>query len=281
MAVNILYSIIIGLVQGISEWLPISSKTQVLFTSYVLLHFPLAVAYAFGLFMEIGSTGSATLYFRREVVAVFRDRILFKFVLIVTVVTAIIAVPLYVLAEKVLVSSPYPLGIPMVILGIVLIADSLLIWRSRQKTAFKINNVRDVSLRNMILIGIAQGLAALPGVSRSGDTVSTMLLLGVKPETAFRLSYLVYIPASIGAFLVSLIFTRAEVKVALGQLDIYGLALAIAIAFLTGLVVIRYLLRFAKNNTIYIVTLTLGIIAIVFGIIISFYVLPSGSGSLL
>jgi undecaprenyl-diphosphatase len=277
MAVSILYSIIIGLVQGISEWLPISSKTQVLFTSTVLLGFPLAVAYAFGLFMEIGSTGSAIIYFRREVVAIFRDIVLFKFVLIVTLVTGLIAVPLYLFAENLLVTSPYPLGIPMIILGVALIADSLLIWRSKQKTVFRVNNVRDLKLREILLIGIAQGLSALPGVSRSGATISTMLMLGIKPETAFRLSYLVYIPASLGAFLASLVLTKSQVSVAVSQLDVYGLAIAIVVAFLTGLIVIRYLLRFAKNNSIYIVTLTFGILAIVFGIIISFYVLPAGA----
>lgn len=276
MAASILDSIIIGLVQGVSEWLPISSKTQVLFASTVLLGFPLAVAYAFGLFMEIGSTGSAVIYFRREVAAVFRDRILLRFVVIVTVVTGIIAVPLYVFAEKILISSPYPIGIPMIVLGIALIGDSLLIWRSRQKLVFRVTNVRDVTMRDMLLIGIAQGLAALPGVSRSGATISTMLMLGIKPETAFRLSYLVYIPASLGAFAASIILTRDEVRSAVSQLDIYGLAIAIVVAFLTGLVMIRYLLRFAKNNTIYIVTLTFGILAIVFGIIISFYILPAG-----
>jgi undecaprenyl-diphosphatase len=278
MAVNILYAIIIGLVQGTSEWLPISSKTQVLFASTVLLGFSPAVAYAFGLFMEIGSTGSAVIYFRREVTALFHDRILFKFVLIVTLVTAGIAIPLYVLAEKTLETSPYPLGIPMIILGFALIADSLLIWRSRQETKFRVNSVRELNVRDMLLIGIAQGLAALPGVSRSGATVSTMLILGIKPETAFRLSYVVYIPASIGAFLVSIILTKSQVQAAVTQLD-YGLIVAIAVAFLTGLVVIRYLLRFAKNNSIYIVTLAFGILAIAFGIIVSFYVLPSGGSS--
>src|SRR5487761_136911 len=211
MAFNLLYSVIIGIVQGISEWLPISSKTQVLFASTVLLGFPLAVAYAFGLFMEIGSTGSALVYFRREVVSVFRDWKLFKFLLLVTLVTGIVAVPLYVLADKVLTNSPYPIGIPMLILGAALIVDGLLIRKSRGVAKFKVNEVKDMSTKDTLLIGLAQGLAALPGVSRSGITVSAMLILGVKPETAFRLSYLAYIPASVGAFLASLLLTKQQV----------------------------------------------------------------------
>jgi len=61
--VNPLFAVILGLVQGVSEWLPVSSKTQVLFASSFLFSLPLAVAYAFGLFMEISSIGSAITYF--------------------------------------------------------------------------------------------------------------------------------------------------------------------------------------------------------------------------
>ena len=273
-----MYTALIGMVQGISEWLPISSKTQVLFVSTALLGFPLAVAYAFGLFMEIGSTGSALNYFRRDVISVFRDWQLFRFLLVVTIITAIIAVPLYVLADKVLATSPYPVGIPMLVLGAALIADSLLIWRSRLITAFKVNQVNDLKIRDILIIGLAQGLAALPGVSRSGMTVSAMLVLGVKPETAFRLSYLAYIPASLGAFAVSLLFTKEQVGIATAQLDMVGLAIAIVVAFVTGLIIIGLLLKFAKKNSIYIVTLTFGILAIIFGILVSFYGINPGVG---
>ncbi len=271
MVFNFLYSVIIGIVQGISEWLPISSKTQVLFTSNVLLGFPLAVAYSFGLFMEIGSTGSALVYFRRDVVRVFKDWKLFRFLLLVTLVTGIVAVPLYLLADKILTNSPYPIGIPMLILGAALIADSLLIRKSRLLTSFKVNEVRDLGTRHTLLIGLAQGLAALPGVSRSGATVSMMLILGVKPETAFRLSYLAYIPASVGAFLVSILLTKEQVAIAATTLDMFGLTVAIVAAFITGLVVIGLLLKFAKKNSIYIVTLTFGLLAIIFGILVSLY----------
>lgn len=278
MDINFLYSSIIGIVQGISEWLPISSKTQVLFASTVLLGFPLAVAYSFGLFMEIGSTGSALVYFRKEVITVFRDWKLFRFLLIVTLVTALIAVPLYLLADKVLATSPYPIGIPMLILGVALIVDAFLIRKSRLRERFKVSEVNDLSLRDTLLIGIAQGFAALPGVSRSGATVSAMLILGVKPETAFRLSYLAYIPASVGAFFVSLLLTKQQVGIATSELNMFGLAIAIAAAFITGLIVIGLLLRFAKKNSIYIVTFTFGILAIAFGILVSLYGINTGVG---
>src|SRR5712664_1599825 len=92
---NELAAVLLGLVQGISEWLPISIKTQVLFASSLLFSLPLAVAYPFGLFMEIGSLGSAIAYFRRDIWSLFHDRKLLVYLFVVTTFTAIVGVPLY------------------------------------------------------------------------------------------------------------------------------------------------------------------------------------------
>jgi Uncharacterized bacitracin resistance protein len=62
-----LYPIILGIIQGISEWLPISSKTQILIASNYLLNINPSIGYTFGLFMEIGTVLSALLYFRRDI----------------------------------------------------------------------------------------------------------------------------------------------------------------------------------------------------------------------
>src|SRR5207245_5310775 len=118
---NELYAILLGLVQGISEWLPISSKTQILFASTLLFSLPLAVAYAFGLFMEIGSIGSALVYFRRDIRSLFNDRRLLVYLIVVTIVTGLVSAPLYYLTDKVLTTSPYNIGIQLVLLGLLLL----------------------------------------------------------------------------------------------------------------------------------------------------------------
>jgi undecaprenyl-diphosphatase len=267
---NELYSVILGLVQGISEWLPISSKTQILFASTLLFSLPLAVAYAFGLFMEIGSVGSALVYFRRDIRSLFNDRGLVKYLLVVTIVTGLVGAPLYYLTDKVLSTSPYNIGIPMILLGLVLIGIGFYIRYSRTKPRLVIG-LEEMKLKNYILVGIAQGIAALPGVSRSGMTVSTMLLMGVKPEQAFRLSYLAYIPASIGAFFVTLLLSRSQVNTAIQVVEPAGILIAIATSALVGIVVISYLLKFAKKSRIYVVDFVLGAIALVLGIIATLY----------
>jgi undecaprenyl-diphosphatase len=267
---NELAAVLLGLVQGISEWLPISSKTQVLFASTLLFSLPLAVAYAFGLFMEIGSVGSAIVYFRRDIRSLFNDRRLIVYLIVVTAFTGIVGAPLYYLTDKILSTSPYNIGIPMVLLGLVLIGIGFYIRYSRTKPRL-VDGLQEMKLKNYVMIGIAQGIAALPGVSRSGMTVSTMLLMGVKPEQAFRLSYLAYIPASLGAFFVTLILSRSQVDTAIQVVEPTGILIAIATAAVVGIVVISYLLKFAKKSRIYMIDFVLGAIALVLGIIATLF----------
>jgi len=248
--------------------LPISSKTQILFASTFLFSLPLAVAYAFGLFMEIGSLGSAITYFRKDIWSLLHDRKLLVYLLVVTIFTGLVGLPLFYLTDKVLASNPYNIGIPMVILGLVLLATGFYIRYSRTKPK-QLSGLEEMKLKNYVIVGIAQGIAALPGVSRSGMTVSTMLLMGVKPEQAFRLSYLAYIPASLGAFFATLILSRAQVDTAIQAVDSTGVLIAIITAAILGLFVISYLLKFAKRSRIYIIDFFLGTIALIIGIIVT------------
>ena len=98
-------------------------------------------------------------------------------------------------------------------------------------------------------------------------TTSTMLLMGVKPEVAFRLSFLAYIPAAVGAFMATVLLSRAEVRIAIASINPAGVMIAIATAAVTGLLVISYLLRVAKHNKVYLINFALGLIALAIGLI--------------
>ncbi len=170
----------------------------------------------------------------------------------------------------------------MVLLGLVLIGIGFHIRYSRTKPRL-IVGLEEMKLKNYVMIGIAQGIAALPGLSRSGMTVSTMLLMGVKPEQAFRLSCLAYIPASLGAFFVTLLLSRSQVDTAHTAIQVVeptGILTAIAIAAVVGIVVISYLLKFAKTSRIYMIDFVLGAIALVVGIIATLFVTQSSSPAL-
>src|SRR4029077_2505981 len=118
--------------------------------------------------------------------------------------------------------------------------------------------------------GLAQGLAALPGVSRSGMTVSTLLFMGIDPKEAFKLSYLAYIPAAIGGLVTTILFSKSELTIALSNFDTVGISAAIVTSALIGIVAISALLRFAKRNDIWKVTLALGGLALIIGLVVAF-----------
>lgn len=273
--VQLFYSIILGIVQGVSEWLPISSKTQVLIASNALLNLTYQQAYTFGLFMEIGTTFAAIIYFRKELLILLKvirlqgsdeENKLFVFVATATIVTGIIAVPLYIIADSI---TGVAIGIPMIIIGLILLGDAIFIYYSRnvknqEKTVKKFS---DLTMKEYVLIGAVQGIAALPGVSRSGITTSTMLLMDIEPAECFRLSFLVGIFASIGAFGVTLLFSHTNIVSAISSLSLLGLLIAIITATIISLFLIDFLIKIAgKSEIIYLVS-ALGLIAISFGLL--------------
>lgn len=269
---NWLLGIVLGVVQGVSEWLPISSKTQVIIASTFLFGLSFSEAYAFGLFLEAGTFIAATYYFRREVWRVLRalvgkgdeeGRLLLKFLVVVTAFTALVGVVIYKSVSET-VSGPV-LGLPMIALGSILIGDGILI--SLAKGGFvPTKGLKDLRTRELVLLGIVQGIAALPGVSRSGATVSAMLLLGVRAEDSFKLSFLALIPASVGAAGVTVLFSNLQLGAVVSIVGVPVIIIAILVSILIGVVFIRLLLRFAGSRRIASLTISLGILAIFSGI---------------
>ncbi len=129
---QLIYAAIIGIIQGISKWLPISSKTQIIVSSTYLLKLSFRQAYTFGLFMEIGTIIAAVVYFRKDLIDMIQvlmgsknkaHKKLLIYVVVVTLITGIIAAPLYLIADSI---SGIAVGIPMLIVGLVLMADARL-----------------------------------------------------------------------------------------------------------------------------------------------------------
>ncbi len=273
--IQLIYSVIIGIIQGVSEWLPVSSKTQIIVSSQFLLKLTFDQAYTFGLFMEIGTLAAAVIYFRKDVVKLVQvlagskdamKRKLFFYVLIVTVITAVIAAPLYLIADSI---KGIAVGIPMLIIGLVLIGDAVLIRYSkkRQTNGLAPRKLENLSIKDYIVIGITQGISALPGVSRSGITTSAMLLLGIEPDEAFRLSFTAGIFAALGAFGLTLVASKSNVSASIAGIGVTGLVVAIITSFIISLFLIDFLIKFAGKQKITYLTAALGAIAIASGVI--------------
>jgi len=269
---NWLLGIILGAVQGISEWLPISSKTQVIIASNLLFGLSFTQGYALGLFLEAGTFIAALYYFRSEVWQVLRalvgrgneeGKMLLRFLAVVTIFTAIVGVVIY---KSVSESYSGPvLGIPMIALGCVLIGDGILITLAKSRYAPK-RGLKDLSLKELVILGVVQGVAAFPGVSRSGATVSSMLLLGITPRDSFRLSFLALIPASIGAAGVTLLFSPDQISTAINAAGVPVILVSILVTIFIGITLIRLLLRAAGSQRIALLTVALGVLAIFSGV---------------
>jgi undecaprenyl-diphosphatase len=269
---NWLLGIILGVVQGVSEWLPISSKTQVIISSTFLFGLTFDEAYALGLFLEAGTFIAALYYFRREAWGVLRalvgrgdqeGRLLLKFLVVVTFFTALVGVAIYATVSETV--SGAVLGVPMILLGCILIGDGIVISIAKGRF-IPSKGLKDLSFMELVAIGIVQGIAALPGVSRSGVTVSAMLLLGINPKDSFKLSFLALIPASVGAAGVTVLLSQVQVTSAVSTIGAPVILLAILVSVAIGIVFIRLLLRFAGSRRIALLTISLGVLAIFSGI---------------
>jgi len=221
---NVLQALALGLIQGITEWLPISSSGHLAIAQELM---KLSVPVAFDVLLHFSSLLVIIIFFRRELAdmlrAIFRfnkkspDFKLALMVIIASIPTAIIGFSLDKLFESAF-SNLLIIAIAFIITGFWILISGIR------------HGENPIGIKSSLLIGIAQGLALVPGISRSGSTISTGLILGIKKEDAFKFSFLLAIPAILGANLfkireLTLIpFSLSSIIIGLITAFIFGLA---------------------------------------------------------
>lgn len=247
-----------GIVQGLSEFLPISSSAHLVFTSNfykvfkgieIIQHSNEEVF--FDIMVHLGTLIAVLIFFRKDIMNILKamynalktkdwsdkEAKLGLYIMLGTVITVALALPINEAAEK-LVYSPAIVGILLFITGFVLLASE---YMSKHFKARKEN----VDLKTSIFIGLAQGLAALPGFSRSGWTIATGLFFGLDRLTAARYSFLLSIPIILGASMV-----YPLVKIDLHEALQYNWKAIIAGTFVsavTGYICIKYFMKFISK----------------------------------
>lgn len=212
---NLIQAILMGIVQGLSEFLPISSSAHLVFTSNFYKVFKgLEIVQQsneevfFDIMVHLGTLVAVLIFFRKDVLAIIKaflqalktkdwsliEAKLGLYIISGTFLTLFLALPLNKVAEK-LVYMPSVVGILLFITGFVLLGSE---YMSKNFKARKEN----VDLKTSIFIGLAQGLAALPGFSRSGWTIATGLFFGLDRVNAARYSFLLSIPIILGASMI-------------------------------------------------------------------------------
>ena len=233
-------AIFLGALQGVTEWLPVSSQ-GVITVAYSFFDRSLSEAVAFSLWLHVGTAFAALLALRSEALGVVQDAVssplrpsrLLSFLVVSTLLSVLVAFPLLLTLDE-LSESVGAMGMGVVGL-FMLITGAVQLLRPRQGTRSR----EELSHVDALLAGAAQGLAVLPGLSRSGLTVAALLGRRVDRGEALVLSFLMSVPASLGAGIYSLI--GSEVLTAGSAI------LAAAVACAVGFLTIRALLAVAER----------------------------------
>lgn len=265
--VDLAIAILAGVVQGIVEWLPVSSQGNLaLFLTAVGTDPDIALQLA--LFLQVGTTLSAATYFRSDIADVaqtlrgWRDepadtaqRALVVYLVVACAMTGVVGIPLYIFAVDV--ASQLTGGAFVAGIGALLVATGVFQLRAESATGRRRQNP---TVRDSLLVGAAQGLAILPGISRSGMTSSVLLFRQYDPPEAFRLSFLLSIPAALGAAALTVVGAGGLPGISPGA----G-AGALCVSALVGYLAIDLIMRVVDRVPFWAVCFGLGGVAILGG----------------
>jgi undecaprenyl-diphosphatase len=228
---NSIQVLILAIIQGITEWLPISSSGHL---AIVQKYFGLEPPVVFDVMLHVGTLLVILIVFRRDLAEILKalarldlekeEGKLGVFILAGNVPTALIGW----IFRDVFESFFYNL----LAVGVALFGTGCLLHVSRYG-----KNSEKLGFFDAFLIGVAQGIALIPGVSRSGVTIATGLLSGLKRETAFRFSFLLSIPAVIGALIVE------SEGLSLKEIDRLNLVLGVIVSMIVGYTALKLLRR--------------------------------------
>ncbi|MFH1877309.1 MAG: undecaprenyl-diphosphate phosphatase [Candidatus Omnitrophota bacterium] len=238
---KLIEALISGLVQGIAEFLPISSSGHL-----VLVHKFFGFSEP-GMFFDISlhaaTLGSVIIYLRKDLAAIIRGKnIRLILYLFVATVPAVLAGLLFESKVEEFFTSSYKVAYMFMVTGAVLFAGQIAL--SRKEKA-----VRELNFRNSLFIGIAQACAIFPGISRSGVTISSGISSGLEKDEAFRFSFLLMIPVVAGAALYKAMSVDFG---ALSHGQYMNYAAGMGTAFFTGICCLHILRKILREKKLYI-----------------------------
>lgn len=247
--------IILGIVEGITEWLPISSTGHlILVDEFMKLNMSDAFKEMFDVLIQLGAIMAVVvIYFKKllPVDAVKKDDnksglawnkdklILWCKILVACLPAAIIGLPLDDKIDELFFNAP-TVAIMLIVYGIAFIV----VEKLHKGKNFKINSIGEITFKTAALIGIFQVLALVPGTSRSGATIVGAMIIGVGRTTAAEFTFYLAIPVMFGASLLKLLkfgfeFTAPEVA---------ALLLGMVVAFAVSIIAIKFLMNYIKKH---------------------------------
>ncbi|MEK7587155.1 MAG: undecaprenyl-diphosphate phosphatase [Patescibacteria group bacterium] len=245
---NYFDALILSVVEGVTEFLPISSTGHLILTAKFLSLTHSNFLSSFKIFIQLGAILAVVLIYAE---IIWHDRALLKKIIIAFLPTAIIGLTFYSFVKK------YLLGNTLVTLLALLFGGILLIiferWYQTKPARMNIrsdgqapkSNLSQLNFKQAFIIGIAQSLAMIPGVSRAGATIIGGLGLGLDRASAVKFSFLLAIPTVLAATALDLFKSEFVFS---GQ-EFYLLAIGFFGAFITAFFTVKYFLKFIRSHS--------------------------------
>ena len=271
--IEILKVIFLGIVEGITEWLPISSTGHmILVDAFIKMNISEEFKEFFLVVIQLGAIlAVVVLYFKKlfqfelkkidgknKIVSNKDTWILWGKVLVACVPAGIIGLLFDDLLDQYL-YNPLTVALMLIIYGILFI---IVENRNKGKES-KINSLKDITFKTAVIIGIFQVLALIPGTSRSGATILGAILIGTSRNIAAEFTFFLAIPVMVGASLYKLLkFVMSGAIIAANEYII--LAVGMITAFIVSILAIKFLMNYIKKNDFK----SFGIYRIVLGILV-------------
>jgi undecaprenyl-diphosphatase len=239
---GIIEAIVLGLLQGLTEFIPVSSSGHLIIAHE--LFGTTESTLVFDVALHIGTLLALIIFFWKDILGLIKNVFskntqgkLSRIIIAGTIPAALIG---YLFSDWIddNLRKPITVVITMIFMGFLMLAVER--YSSKKRT------VSSVTMQDGIKIGFAQALALIPGVSRSGATITAGMIQGLRRADAARLSFLMAIPITAGAIAGSLL--GAEQGELNGQTSIF--AIGIFMALVSGLFAIRFLLKFLSKNSL-------------------------------
>jgi len=231
-------AMLIGIIQGITEWLPVSSSGQTTIVMVNFLGIPVESAITLGLAVHIGTALAVMIKYPLQLSKLRKITATSKFYWATTFISLLVAFPLVLLLSETLESEVWTGLTITLFIGLALIVTGLLLRSGKEQAK---RPVSDGKVSDYVLLGVAQGIAVLPGISRSGTTVSTLLMKGFEKQQALVFSFLLSVPVSIASSVYFIVFGN------LAGISAVYFAVALVFSFVFGYLTMNALIRIAKD----------------------------------